>query len=102
MSESRLDAFDATSPVIAAGIRLLAGFVRSIAPMLNCVIFERAPGGVQDVSAIELAQMMVSTKINGSEMTETSHGTPKQSCVAHAPGTLKTRMPTSEIPTGNP
>src|SRR3989337_2922854 len=38
MSESRLAALDAISAVIVAGIRLLAGLARSIAPMLNCVI----------------------------------------------------------------
>ena len=52
----------------AAGMRLLAGLVRSIAPIENCVIFDSAPVGVHEVSAIELVQMTASTKISGSEM----------------------------------
>src|SRR5258705_13690571 len=97
MSERRLDAFDAISPVIAAGIRLLAGLVRSIAPMVNCVIFASDPVGVHDVSAMAFAQMTVRMKMSGSEMNERSHGTPKKACVAHAPSTLKTGIPTTEI-----
>ena len=58
MSESRFAALDAISAVIAAGIRLLAGLVRSIAPIVNCVIFDSAPVGVHEVSAIELVQMI--------------------------------------------
>src|SRR5437773_4644730 len=101
MSDSKFDAFAAISEVIPAGIRLLAGFVRSMAPMLNCVIFESAPVGVHDVSAMEFAQMMVSTKISGSEMKASSHGTPKNACVTQAPSTLKTGIPTAEIQRGN-
>lgn len=78
MSESRLAALEAISAVIPAGIRLLAGLVRSIAPMVNCVILDSDPVGVHDVSAMELVQMMVSTKISGSEMNASSHGTPKK------------------------
>ena len=35
ISERRFAAFDAISAVMPAGIRLLAGFVRSIAPIVN-------------------------------------------------------------------
>src|SRR5690349_8880653 len=101
MSESRFEAFDAISAVMPAGIRLLAGFVRSIAPMVNCVILESDPVGVHEVSAIEFAQIIVSTKMGGSEMKESSHGTPKKACVAHAPSTLKIGMPTIESHGGN-
>ena len=78
MSESRFEALAAISAVMPAGIRLLAGLVRSIAPIVNWVIFDRDPVGVQDVSAIEFAQMMVSTKMSGSEMKASSHGTSKK------------------------
>src|SRR5438105_7121816 len=101
MSERRFEAFAAISAVMPAGIRLLAGFTRSIAPMLNCVIFESAPVGVHDVSAMELAQMMVSTKMSGSEMKARNHGTPKKAWVTHAPSALKTGTPTTEIQSGN-
>src|SRR5512138_1235350 len=101
MSESRFDAFDAISPVMPAGIRLLAGLVRSMAPIENWVIFDSAPVGVHEVSAIEFAQMIVSTKMSGSEMNASSHGTPKNACVTHAPSTLITGMPTTEIHIGN-
>ena len=74
MSDSRLAELAAISAVIAAGIRLLAGLVRSIAPIENCVIFDIAPVGVHEVSAIELVQMIDSTKISGSEMKASSHG----------------------------
>src|SRR5881394_1496531 len=101
MSESRLEALAAISEVIAAGIRLLAGLVRSIAPIVNCVIFASEPVGVHDVSAMELAQITVSTKISGSEIIERNHDTPKNSCVAQAPRMLKTGMPITEIQSGN-
>src|SRR3954454_2629640 len=101
MSESRFDAFDAISPVIAAGTRLLAGFVRSIAPIVNCVIFESDPVGVHDVSAIEFAQMIESTKMSGSEIAARSSGTPKKWCVTQTPSTLKIGMPIAEIHNGN-
>src|SRR4029434_2551420 len=101
ISDSRLAELAAISPVIPAGIRLLAGLVRSIAPIVNCVIFDSAPAGVHDVSAIELVQMTDSTKINGSEMNASSHGTPKNSCVTHAPSTLNTGRPTADIHNGN-
>ena len=84
-----------------AGIRLLAGLVRSIAPIVNCVILDSAPVGVHEVSAIELVQMTESTKMSGSEMNASSHGTPKNACVAQAPSTLKTGTPTAEIHSGN-
>ena len=68
MSDSRFAEFAAISAVIAAGIRLLAGLVRSIAPIVNCVIFDSEPVGVHEVSAIELVQITDSTKISGSDM----------------------------------
>src|SRR5512133_909079 len=101
MSDSRLAELAAISAVIAAGIRLLAGLVRSIAPIVNCVIFDIDPVGVHDVSAIELVQMTDSTKISGSEMNASSQGTPKKACVTHAPRTLHSGMPTTEIQRGN-
>src|SRR3982074_3812329 len=101
MSESRFEALEAISAVIPAGIRLLAGLVRSMAPMLNWVIFESAPVGVQDVSAIEFAQITLSTKMSGSEMNASSHGTPKKWCVTQAPSTENIGMPTAEIQSGN-
>src|SRR5512141_2207109 len=101
MSDSRLAELAAISAVIAAGIRLLAGLVRSIAPIVNCVIFDIEPVGVHEVSAIEFVQMTDSTKINGNEMNASSHGTPKNACVAHAPRMLKNGMPTTEIHSGN-
>src|SRR5512146_1066145 len=100
MSESRFEALAAISEVMPAGIRLLAGLVRSMAPMLNCVIFESAPVGVHDVSAMELAQITLRTKMSGSEMKARSQGTPKKSCETHAPSTLKTGMPMTEIHSG--
>src|SRR3954464_5710739 len=100
MSESRLEAFDAISAVMPAGMRLLAGLVRSIAPMLNCVIFESAPVGVHEVSAMELAQITASTKMSGSEMKASSHGTPKKWFETPAPSTAKIGMPTAETHRG--
>jgi len=84
MSDSRLAELAAISAVIAAGIRLLAGLVRSMAPIVNCVIFDIEPVGVHEVSAIELVQMIDSTNMSGSEMNASSHGTPKNSWVTHA------------------
>src|ERR1700693_1523753 len=101
MSERRLAALPAISAVIPAGIRLLAGLVRSIAPIENCVILDSAPVGVHEVSAIELVQITASTKISGNEMNASSHGTPKNSCVIDAPSTLKIGIPTAEIHKGN-
>src|SRR5258706_7083546 len=101
MSERRLDALAAISPVMPAGIKLLAGLVRSMAPMVNCVILLKGPVGVQDVSAMELAQITASTKINGSEMKARNHGTPKNSWLTYAPATLMIGMPTTEIQIGN-
>ena len=43
----------------------------------------------------------MSTKISGSEMNASSHGTPKNACVIQAPSTLKTGTPTAEIHSGN-
>ena len=45
--------------------------------------------------------MTVSTKISGSEMNASSHGTPKNSCVTQAPSTLRSGTPTNEIQSGN-
>src|ERR1700681_3090654 len=101
MSESRLDALAAISLVMPAGMRLLAGLVRSIAPMLNWVILLSAPVGVHDVSAIEFAQITESTKMSGSEMKARSHGTPKKAWLTQAPRTPKIGMPTAEIQSGN-
>ena len=47
--------FCAISAVIAAGIRLLTGLARSMAPIVNWVILDIAPVGTQEVRAIELA-----------------------------------------------
>src|SRR5262245_60547110 len=102
MSESRLPALAAISEVMPAGIRLLAGLVRSIAPIVNCVIFESDPVGVHEVSAIELVQITVSTKINGSETNASSQGTPKNMCVIQTPRTLKTGTRPREIKSGHP
>src|SRR5438552_8582004 len=101
MSERRLAALAEISPVIPAGIRLLAGLVRSIAPIENWVILDSAPVGVHEVSAIELVQMTASTKMRGSEMNASSHGTPKNSCETDAPSTLKIGTPTAESHKGN-
>ena len=89
MSESRLAALLAISAVIPAGMRLLAGFERSIAPMVNCVILLSDPVGVHDVRAMELVQITVSKKMSGSERNAKSQGTPKNSWVTHTPSTLK-------------
>src|SRR5450432_3821141 len=84
-----------------AGIRLLAGLVRSMAPIENCVILDSAPVGVHEVSAIELVQITDSTKMSGSEMNASNHGTPKKAWLTHAPNALKIGMPTAEIHNGN-
>src|ERR1700689_2760727 len=101
MSDRRLAALEEISPVIPAGIRLLAGLLRSIAPIVNCVIFDSAPVGVQDVSAIELVQITVSTRISGSEIYDSSHGTPKNECVTLAPSTQNIGTPTNDTPSRN-
>ncbi len=80
---------------------MLAGLVRSIAPIVNCVIFDIEPVGVHEVSAIELVQITDSTKISGSEMNASSHGTPKNACVTHAPSTLNSGTPTHDIHSGS-
>src|SRR5258707_3517634 len=101
MSESRFAELEAISEVIAAGSRLLGGLVRSMAPMVNCVILASDPVGVHEVSAIELVQITLSTKMSGSEMKASSHGTSKNSCVTQAPRMLKSGMPQAEIHRGN-
>src|ERR1700754_503897 len=100
MSDSRLAALAEIWLVMPAGIRLLAGFTRSIAPIVNCVILDSAPVGVHDVSAIELVQITVSTMISGSEMNVSSHGTSKNEWVAQAPSTLKIGTPTHDTHSG--
>ena len=75
--------------------------MRSIAPIVNCVIFDSDPVGVHEVSAIELVAITVSTKISGSEINASSHGTPKNSCVTHAPSTLNSGTPIADIHSGN-
>src|SRR5450755_4116331 len=101
MSESRFAELAAISPVIPAGIRLLAGLVRSMAPIENCVILDKAPVGVHEVSAIELVQITDSTKMSGNEMNASSQGTPKKVWLTQAPITLNSGTPTAEIHNGN-
>jgi hypothetical protein len=101
MSDSRLAALEAISLVMPAGSRLLAGLVRSIAPIVNWVILASDPVGVHEVSAIELVQMTVSTKISGSDTKASSQGTPKNACVIQAPSTLNTGTPTHDIHSGS-
>src|SRR6185369_12412413 len=71
-----------------------AGLLRSIAPIENWVIFDSAPVGVHEVSAIELVQITVSTKISGSDTRARNIGTPKNSCVTQAPNRLRIGTPT--------
>src|ERR1700683_4150540 len=101
MSDRRLAALAAISAVIAAGIRLLAGLLRSIAPIVNCVIFDSAPVGVHDVSAIELVQITVNTRISGSEMKASSHGTAKNEGVTPAPSTRNIGTRPNDTTSGN-
>src|SRR5471032_1478257 len=100
MSDSRLAAFIEICAVIVAGNRLLAGFTRSTMPTLNCVILATAPSGIHDVNAIELVQITVSTKISGSETSDSSQGTPKKSCVAQAPSSAKIGTPIHDTHSG--
>src|SRR5689334_16950132 len=101
MSDSRLAALAAISPVMLAGSRLLAGLLRSIAPIVNCVIFDSAPVGVHEVSAIELVQITVSTKISGSDSSARLIGTPKKACVTQAPSRLRIGTPTHDSHSGS-
>src|SRR3954471_6666170 len=101
MSERRLAALAEISAVIAAGIRLVAGLVRSIAPIVNCVIFASGPVGVHEVSAIEFVQITVSTRISGSEMNDSSQGTSKNTCVTQAPSVAKIGTPTNDTHSGS-
>ena len=78
---------------IAAGIKLLTGFARSMAPIVNCVILDMAPVGTQEVSAIELVPISVSTKISGRETKAIQNGTPKKAWVTQAPARLVTGTP---------
>src|SRR3954468_24616424 len=100
MSDSRLGALAAILLAMPAGIRWLAGLARSMAPMVNCVIFDSAPVGVHEVSAIEFVQMTVSTMISGREMKVSSHGTSKKAWGAQAPSTLNTGTPTHDTHSG--
>ena len=62
--------------------------------MVNWVILESDPVGVHEVSAIELVQITVSTKISGSEISAKYIGTPKKICVTQAPRKLNIGTPT--------
>ena len=101
MSESRFAAFDATSAVMPAGIKLLAGFERSIEPMVNWVIFESAPVGVHEVNAMELVQMTDNTRISGSDRNPANQGTPKNALPIHTPRNPKTGTPTYDNQSGS-
>ena len=81
MSDSRLAALEAISLVMPAGSRLEPGLLRSMAPIVNWVILDSEPVGVQDVSAMEFVQITVSTKMSGSETRHSQNGTPKKACV---------------------
>src|SRR5688572_3667947 len=94
MSDSRFDAFVVISAVIVAGIRFVAGFTRSIAPIVNCVILDNAPVGVHDVSAIKLVEMTVRMKISGSDTNARNQLTSKNRCVTVAPMMLRIGTPT--------
>jgi len=48
------------------------------------------------MSCHRVVQITDSTKISGSEMKASSHGTPKKVCVTQAPSTLKSGMPTTK------
>src|SRR6185503_16608694 len=101
ISERRLAAFDAISAVMPPVMRLVAGFARSMAPIVNCVILLNAPVGVHEVSAIELVQMMVRTKISGSANSARCQGTPKNACVSHTATTLMIGTPTNDTDKGS-
>ena len=101
MSESRFAALAEISAVMPPGMRLLAGFVRSNAAMVNCVIFASEPVGVHDVSAMEFVQITASTKISGKEMKARNHGTPKKACDTAAPSTARTGTATADIHSGS-
>src|SRR6476620_6616346 len=101
MSERRLAAFEAISPVMPPVIKLVAGFVRSIAPMVNCVILLNAPVGVQDVSAIEFVQMTVSTKMSGRAKSARCQGTPKNEWVSQTDTKLMIGTPTNDTDSGS-
>ena len=99
MSDSRLAALDAISAVMPAGSRLLAGLLRSMAPMVNWVILDSEPVASRTVSAIELVQITVSRKISGSE-TSQHQGTPKESVRDQRPA-ASTGTPMYEIHSGS-
>ncbi len=65
MSMSRFEALLATSADITAVIRFVAGVRGSSAPNVNCGILDNEPDGVMPVSAVLLAAISASTRING-------------------------------------
>src|SRR5687768_11299098 len=65
MSISRFDALLATSAVMPAVMRFVAGVDGSSAPKVNWVIFDSEPVGVVLVSAVALAAIRVSRRIIG-------------------------------------
>ena len=75
----------ATSEHITAVIRFGAGVRGSIAPKVNCGIFESEPDGVMPVSAVLLAAISASTRISGIDAAPSSQGTPNQSCAIQTP-----------------
>ena len=91
MSESRLAALDEISDVMAPVMRLVAGLLRSMAPMVNCVILLNALVGVHEVNAIEFVQITVRMKMSGSEKSARCHGTAKNECVSQMASTLTAR-----------
>jgi hypothetical protein len=101
MSESRFAPLSATSLVMPPHMRLVAGLVRSMAPSVNCVIFAITLVEVHEVSAMELVQMIVSTKVIGTAASASSQGTPKNQCVSHTPTALRIGMPTNDTHSGS-
>ena len=101
ISESKLAAFAAISEVIPAGIKLLAGLVRSMAPIENWVILASEPVGVHEVSAIEFVAMTARMAISGKEMKASNQGTPKNQCETPAPNTQKIGTPTADSHKGS-
>ncbi len=85
MSISRFDALLATSALMTAVIRFGAGVRGSIAPNVNCGIFDSELDGVMPVSAVLLAAISVSTRISGIEATPSSQCTPNHSWAIQTP-----------------
>ena len=101
MSISRFDALLATSEHMTAVIRFGAGVRGSIAPNVNCGIFDSEPDGVMPVSAVLLAAISARTRISGIEAAPSSHGTPNHSCAIHTPTAPTTGTPTQETGSGS-